>query len=287
MAEEVAAAGLVLREGDGLGHVVQEGRPAQLRRGGAARELLHRATDARGVLEHVKGVIGTALVEADHGADLGYGADEDLGLGHERPAHATGAHDAVDLLADALECDVLEAVGAAHERLLGGGLDLEAEAAGEAHGPQHAQGVLVESELRGAHGANQTRPEVRKAVKRVEKAPLGVIGHGVDGEVAPGQVERDVVDEGDLVGMASVGVGALDAVGGDLDGLAVHYRGDGAVRGPGLVNGDALLAQHALDLAPVRGGGDVDVVAGRAEKRVATPRGVARISTPRLGWNLV
>ena len=109
-----------------------------------------------------------------------------------------------------------------------------------------------------------------------------MVGHRVHGEVAAGEILAHVLDESDLVWVAHVGVGALNAVGGRLDGQAVHDGGHGAVLGTRLVHLDVSGAQGAGCFLPRRGGRDVHVVARAAEESVADeaaddPRLVSRV----------
>ena len=150
-------------------------------------------------------------------------------------------------------------------------LDGKAQARGKAHGTQHAQRILRKAAARVSHRADDARGKVVPPAERVKQAALGVVGHGVDGKVAPLQVFGDVGDEAHAVGMAVVGIGALLAEGGDLHGLAVHHSGDGAMGGASLVHGNAQLAQGGARLLPVGRRADVNVVRGRAAQRVAHP----------------
>ena len=188
MAEEVSLAGVVLGEGHGLRHVVEKSRPPERGRGHAPGELLDRHADARRVLEHVVGVVRAVLVEAGHGRELRYGLAQDLRLVHEGPSHASRAHDAVQLLPYALARDVLQAVRALKKRPLRLGLYVEAQAAREAHRPQHAQRVFLEAPARVAHGANETASQVAATVERVQDPALRMVGDGVYGKVPARQV---------------------------------------------------------------------------------------------------
>ncbi len=96
-------------------------------------------------------------------------------------------------------------------------------------------------------------------------------GHRVHGEVTAGEVFSHIGHKAYLVGMTLVGVGALDAVGGGLHGLARHDGGHGAVGRAGLVDLDAGRAQHAGRLLPGGRRRDVNVVALGAEKGVPHP----------------
>ncbi len=221
------------------------------------------------MLKHVVGVVGALLVEASHGGELGDGRAHDVELVAKRPGDAAGGEDAVHLLAHALARYAPELGRAGSERLLRGGIDGKAEAAREAHGAQDAQGVLLEAAARLPHRADHATEEVFPAAIGVKKPAVRVVGNRVHGEVAAGEVLAHVLHEANLVGMAHVGVGALDAVGGRLHGQAVHDGGHRAVLRARLVHLDAGGAQGTGGLLPRSGGRDVHVVARAAEERVA------------------
>ena len=159
-------------------------------------------------------------------------------------------------------------------------LYVEAQLGGEADGAQHAQRVLVEAALRLAHAAEQPALEVGAAAEGVGDMPRGVHGHGVHGEVPPREVGLQRTAEGDAVGPAVVGVGALGAEGGDLDLAAGGEDGDRAVlyaRGHAArEEGEHLLRHGGGGGVPVRGAaakqavahaapGEYGLVTGRAE----------------------
>ena len=189
----------------------------------------------------------------------------------QRPRRASGGQDAVQLGAHALAGHGVELPRTGHEGLLRGGLDGEAQAAGKPHGAQHPQGVLLKAAAGLPHRADDAQPEVPLAAEGVEEAAARMVGHGVDGEVAAGQVLADVGHKADLVRVAAVGVGALHAVGGCLHREPVNHGGHGAVGHTRLVHLNARRAQHALGLLPGRGTGHVHVVAGTAHEGVAHP----------------
>ena len=271
MPVEVAAAVIVLAPAGRLADVVKERRPPQRLRRHAPAVLLDARADAGRVLEDIVRVIGGPLVEARHGDEVRQGARHHLELVAERPGHVARAHDAVELDSHALAGDVVEPRRAGHERLLRGGLDREAQAAGKAHRPERPQGVLAKAAAGVTDSADESPREVFSPAVRVEKPALGMPGHGVDREVPACQVLADVGHEADLVGMAEVGVGPLHAVGRDLDGLVSDHGRHGAVRHARLVDLDPRGAEHALGLLPGGRRGHVDVVSGRAEKGVSHP----------------
>ena len=250
---------------------MQEGRPPQLGRGQTALELLDRPTDARRMLEHVIGMIGTTLVEAAHGADLRNGRDEHVRLVQERPVDAAGLDDALHLLTDPLGGDLGKFGGTRHKRRLGRRLDRIAEAAGEADRAQHAQGILTEALLGLPNCPDHADPQVVPTAIGVEQAAFGVEGHRVDREVAPREVLTDVGHKVDLIGMAEVAVGALGAISRDLDRFAVDDHCDRPVRGAGLMHLNTCRREHGFGLLPERRGGHVHVVPLCPAQAVAHP----------------
>ena len=118
----------------------------------------------------------------------------------------------------------------ADQRLVGDQL----EAGEEPRGAQHAQRVVAEGDLRVERRREPVLGEVRRAAERVDE-PQGreVERHRVDREVAPRQVDLDVVAEGDG-GLARVGPVDLRAVGRDLEGPPADPDADRA-EGPALL----------------------------------------------------
>ena len=159
-------------------------------------------------------------------------------------------------------------------------LYLKAELGGKADGAEHPERVLVKAALRLAHAAEKAAPEVVPPAEGVRYLPGCVHGHGVHGEIAPREVGFQRTAEGDAVGTAVVGVGALGAEGGDLDLAAGGEDGDRAVlyaRGHAArEEGEHLLRHGGGGGVPVRGAaakqavahaapGEYGLVTGRAE----------------------
>ncbi len=156
---------------------------------------------------------------------------------------------ALELLPHALGHEVVGLAGAHHfahqlHRLLG---DAKAEARGKARHAQDAHRILGE---RRAYVPQELVFEVCLAVKRVdERAALGVLRHGVDGEVAPakivlqGHVGRGMEGE-PLVAAAAFALGARKRV------LLMRFRVEenGKVLADRLeAPGDHLLGRRADD----------------------------------------
>ena len=131
---------------------------------------------------------------------------------------------------------------------------VEPQQHGDPDRPQRAE--RVGGERAGAHHPQPARREVGPAAVRVEHLAAGErLGHGVDGEVARGEVGADVVvaqrDEVDVPGAlrADDAPGAERA--GELEGGAarlVGHRAGGAPRvaGDGEVEVDGLAAEQAV-----------------------------------------
>ena len=133
-----------------------------------------------------------------------------------------------------------------------------------------AEPVLGEARERVADGAHDAGREIALPPNGSMSAPVDRIDRdGVDREVAPREVRRDVVDERDRVGAPPVGVRRLAAQRRHLVGLPVTTHGDRAVLDPG--RDDARKDAH--DLVRERVGRDVPVAtassreAGRAPSR--------------------
>ena len=106
-----------------------------------------------------------------------------------------------------------------------GGLDAELEHRREADRPDHPKGVLLESGVRLADGAQDPGVEVEDAAVRVDErgrlARSCAPGHRVDREVPASQVDIDRVAELDAVRSPEVGVVMVGPEGRDLEWRAV------------------------------------------------------------------
>ena len=109
------------------------------------------------------------------------------------------------------------------------GLDVEIQHGGKAQGAQYAQRVLVKAHVGLAHAADDLIFEVLLAAHIVDQPRLLVPAQRVDGEIAPLHVLIEIAGEHHVVRMAAVLVFAVDAEGGDLDGLAVFDQRHRAV----------------------------------------------------------
>ena len=141
----------------------------------------------------------------------------------------------------------------------------EVQLGGQPQPPQGAQGVLLEAPVRVAHAPHQLPLQVGPPSEPVHQ-PRRPPGHGVDGEVPPGQVVLQPGGEGHPVGPAVVGVALLPAEGGHLHPQAVQLHRHRAEAAAGVVLGAA--GEEGPDLLRPGGGGRVIVVGGKAQQAV-------------------
>ena len=108
--------------------------------------------------------------------------------------------------------------------------------------------------------------QVLPAAEGVHQTLFFIIGHGVDGEIPPGQILGHIGHKIHLVRVAAVGVGSLHPEGGDLVKTLPLPDGDRPVFQPG---GDALLlSEQEEHLFRPGAGTEVPVSGGFAEKAV-------------------
>ena len=128
--------------------------------------------------------------------DVGHArVDEQL----DSPARRRREHEPFELGPDPLGGDDREALGhlghGGHDVLT----DVEAQLRGEAGRAHDPQGVVVKGLDRRDGGSQNPADEVAEAAARVDQLELGKPdGHGVDGEVAPGEVAFQSAAEVDL-----------------------------------------------------------------------------------------
>ena len=156
-------------------------------------------------------------------------------------------------------------------------LDPKAQHRGEAQRAQNAQRVLTKPRVRVADAADETVPEIIRSPEGVREPVLRAPGHGVDGKVPAGQILGQRRREAHRVRVTGVGVSAVYAEGGDLDGQAAQQHRHRAVLQPGL--DDPLPGEHRLRLLRQRGGGHVVVLGFGAHEPVpdAAAHGAGRV----------
>ena len=101
------------------------------------------------------------------------------------------------------------------------GLNVEIQHGGKAQRTQYAQRILAEAHVGLAHAANDLVFEIVLAAHIVDQPRLLVPAQRVDGEIAALHVLIEIAGEHHVVRVATVLIFAVDAEGGDLDGLAV------------------------------------------------------------------
>ena len=165
---------------------------------------------------------------------------------------------------------------------MGGGVDGETKAGGEADAAEHAELIFCEAQPRGADGAEDAGGKIGLTAYQIEDGGGGegdgVVGvvfkgdgieeHAVDGEVAALDVVSGVGGEADAVGAAAVGVGSVMAEGGDLGwGLAFYFAHDedDAEVGTYLEG----TGEESGDLRGGGAGGDVEIFRSEVEEEIA------------------
>ena len=170
------------------------------------------------------------------------------------------------LLRDALFGHAVQMAAERSGRLPGGRVDGKAEPGREPVEPQDAQGVFLEPALRLPHRPHDADGKVVLPAERVDEPFFGVIGHGVDGKIPPGQVFFYVRHKGDMVRVAAVGIRPLGAEGRDLVQFSAVFDGHGAVLQS---RRDAVrFPEQFQHLFGGRAGAEVPVVRGLAKQTV-------------------
>ena len=154
----------------------------------------------------------------------------------------------------------------------GGGVDVEVEAGGEAHRPQHPHRVFAEALFRLADDAQALVLDVVHAAVVVPHLFGGrVVVQGVDGEVPPHRVflqGAEHVVAHDAAGFVLVAVAALvgggAAEGGDFDGFRPAHDVDDLEAAAD----DAGAAEQGAHLVRLGVGGDVEILGLPAQHQV-------------------
>ena len=273
LARHLRAHDLVVVEGHGavllkaagrrLADVVHESRETQDEVGGGNRAVraglqVHRLLDdGEGVLVDV--LVALVLVHGgDEGRDLGQDDVGDARVDHQLDAATRVGRDdeALELGADALGGDDLEARGHGFHRVHDVQVDVEAQLGAKARGAHDTQRIVVEGLLGGHGGAQVTIREVREAAARVDECHLRQAHrHRVDREVAARQVALERIAEGHL-GLARTDLILVGAVRRHLDDQVTATTADRA----------KLLADVPGRVAPLR-----QELLARARRRARAP----------------
>ena len=117
----------------------------------------------------------------------------------------------------------------------GGGLrrGREAELGAEAVGAEHPQRILAKASFRVADAAENAGPKILLPAKKICDAPGQIHRHGIDGEIAAGEILLEPRNKAHLRRVASVKIRALRAKRRDLGLRAVQKHGDGPVADAG------------------------------------------------------
>ncbi len=152
-------------------------------------------------------------------------------------------------------------------RLLGCGIDGEAEAAGEADGPDHPQPIFLDALVGIADSANEFFFEVGLSIDVVQDfMAKRVVEHPIDGEIAPfGIFFRS--GEFHFGGPAPIGVVEILAECGDFILVAVYDHQDDSECNP---DGNCMR-KESLDRFRGSIRRDVDIVGGFVEEKIANP----------------
>ena len=259
MAVKVPHAVFVQGEAVGLSHIVEQGRKAQalLRRDGVQ--------GVEGMLPEVIAVVGIPLAKTHHGGKLRPEDPEDL---RKRPQHRRrpGPEQQLsNLCQDPFRRDDGEIPPRRREG--GGGLRLDGEIQHrrEAKPPEDAQGVLPKAPRRLSHAADTPLFQILPPAEGVPQLPPQGEGHGVNGEIPPGQILLQGSRKGDALRAAVVGVVPVPAERGDLRGAPGAADGDGSVAEP---CGQGVWAEEGQGLLWPGGGGDVPVLRHPAKQGV-------------------
>ena len=180
-----------------------------------------------------------------------------------------------DLIADAFAADLVDLRCEFTNRGKGIGLDLVAETRSKANGAKHAEFVFRKAEFRSADGADDAALKVGLAADEVQNfAGDGIKQEAVDGEVAALNVEPGFRRKLDSIRMAAVRIGAVTAIGGNLNGVVVARsifavvehgdEDDAELRSNGVGPGE-----DAHDFIRTGGGGNV-IVRGFAPEQQIT-----------------
>ena len=193
--------------------------------------------------------MGVVLRETQLVGKLRQQHEEDVGIGFQQGAGKRRAQEPRQLGQQALGGHLQKGLPVPVQCAFGAGLGRQVIQRGKAQAAQDAQGILPKARVGVAHAAQHPVLQIVPAVEGVAQALARMIGHGVDGKVAPGEVLPEGAHEGDTVGMPGVGISRFGAKGGDFiqrspqghrDGAVGKPRGDGAAVGK---QGEHLLRQ--------------------------------------------
>ena len=221
--------GAVQMIGGGLADVVQKRAPGE----GGRADGLEFLEEEHGVDPDVAfGVPVGGLLDAVHGDGFGedFGEQAEFVEKLKGSTRVTFGEHAGEFVAHALGADLINSGGKVCDGLRGFGVDVEAEAGGEADGPEHAELVFGEAGDGVADGADDAKLEIVAAVDEVANGAVEIVRgfeverieeHAVDGDVTAEDVFARIGGEANGVGPTAIGVGAIVTEGGHLNGVAL------------------------------------------------------------------
>ena len=259
MAVKMAYAPFVQRKALGLAQIVQQHGPPQHR---LRRRGVHRMGR---VAPDVIAVVAVVLLKPHTGQDLRQHHTQHLGFLRQHPSGVFSAQQLCQFLPYPFRRHIPQIAALLPQGTVGVLLDGKAQRGGKPQRPQDPQRVLGKAALRLPHAPQHFRLNVLLPAEGIEERSPHIHGHGVDGQIPPGQILRQIPCEGDGGGMAVVGIVSVGAEGGDLTGQTAAADGHGAVPQAG-GNGKMIEQRHGL--LRQGGGGHIPVVGRCAHQHV-------------------
>ena len=216
-------------------------------------------------------MIDAALIKPASGRELGHGGTNKLGVAQHRVSPVAGRKNALKLNTHALACHGIEKRRALGKCLFGLRLDHKIQTAGKTHRTQHAKRVLVKTTLGIPNGTDQLALQITLAVVAVDKTALRMPGHSVNGKVATRQIVLKRRCTLHTLGVTAIGVKTVQAVGGDLNALAIANGRDAAKFNARLDHGNIRCLERRFGLLPQAATTHVNIVAGTPHQGIAHP----------------
>ena len=223
------------------------------------------------MLIDIKGMVDAALVKPTSRRKLGHGGTNELGVAQHRVSPMTGRKNAFELNAHTLACHGIEQRRACGKRQFGLRLDHKIQAASKTHGAQHAKRILVKATLGISNGTDQLTLQVALAIIEVDKTALGMPSHGINGKVTTRQIVLKRRRTLHTLGMAAIGVKAVQAIRRDLNTLAIANGGDAAKFNARLNYSNISRLECRFGLLPQTAAAHVNIVAGASHQGVTYP----------------
>ena len=119
--------------------------------------------------------------------------------------------------------------------------------------------------------AKRTARKVAAAIEQIKQAPLRMPRHGIDREVTARKVVFNARRSLDVLGMASIGIKAVDAVGCDLEPLITAHGGNATELDTALNDAYPRSTKSLRVALPRPAAADIDIVPAAAQERIAHP----------------